>query len=142
MKKQWSIILAIVLLILIALFAMANMEVVPVQFGFASFRWPLIMVILGSLLSGALIATLISVPVNFTHRKEKRETEKRLHEFETNQSSEVDEVKRKYEQKMDQLKSEKERLKNRVKELERENRNRRAAQLSSNEDISSEDFPS
>lgn len=132
MKRQWSIIAAILLIILVSLFAMANMESVPVQFGFAAFTWPLIMVILGSLFAGALIATLLSTYALFHARRDKKETQKRVDELERNQTARADETKASYEEKVSKLKEEKEQLLQQVRQLERENRNRAASRLTEN----------
>lgn len=126
MKKQWSTILAILLLILIALFAIANITEVPVNFGFVSYQWPLILVILGSLLAGALVTTLISTSVTFSNRREQRETEKKLHELESSQEEKINDVSKKYEQDINRLKEENNQLRNQLKDLERENKNMRA----------------
>ena len=131
MKKQWTTIAAIVLIILVALLAMINMGPVPVHLGFADFEWPLIMVILGSLLMGALIATLISTSSLYTSRKEKRESHKRIEDLERSQSVRANEVKEEYQNKIEALETDKSKLKMQIKELEREVQNRRASSLAS-----------
>lgn len=135
MKKQWTTILAIVLIIIVSLFAMVNMEAVPVQFGFAAFRWPLIMVILGSLLAGALIATLISTSALFSSKKQNRESQKRIEELERKQTSQIDDVKQGYKTKIEQLQQDKDRMQQQIKTLERENKNRRAIQSGVDDEI-------
>ncbi|NES53179.1 DUF1049 domain-containing protein, partial [Escherichia coli] len=54
MKKQSNVILGFVLVLIIVLFAVLNNKNVPVSFGFTSFSAPLILVIIGSALIGAL----------------------------------------------------------------------------------------
>lgn len=126
MKKQWSIILAIILLILISLFAMVNMSVVPVEFGFAVYEWPLILVILGSLLMGALVTTLLSTASMITTRKEKKVAENRIVELENNSSAKEQKIKDDYEKKISQYKQDKEELQEQINQLNRENKNFRA----------------
>lgn len=72
MKKQWSMVGAIVLFLAIAFLSVLNVDPVPINFGFATVEWPLIIVIFGSVLLGALIATLLStVKVYRDQRKDK-----------------------------------------------------------------------
>lgn len=58
LKKQSNVILGFVLVLIIVLFAVLNNKNVPVSFGFTSFSAPLILVIIGSALIGALIVFL------------------------------------------------------------------------------------
>lgn len=64
MKKQISTIISIILIIIIAIFALMNFESVEVNFGFASFQVPLVLLILICLLIGALIIFLFSSTQN------------------------------------------------------------------------------
>lgn len=74
MKRQWSMIGAIVLFLLVAILSVLNVERVPINFGFAEFEWPLILIIFVSVLLGALIATLLSTfKIYKDQKKEKRE---------------------------------------------------------------------
>jgi len=73
MKKQWSMVGAIVLFLGVAILSVLNVDPVPVNFGFAIVEWPLIVIIFVSVLLGALIATLLSTYKMFTdQRKDKR----------------------------------------------------------------------
>ncbi|MCC5889609.1 MAG: DUF1049 domain-containing protein [Alkalibacterium sp.] len=60
MKRQWSMIGAIVLFLLVAILSVLNVDRVPINFGFAEVELPLIVIIFASVLLGALIATLLS----------------------------------------------------------------------------------
>lgn len=74
MKKQWSMVGAIVLFLGVAILSVLNVDPVPVNFGFAEVEWPLIIIIFASVLLGALIATLLSTYKAFTEqRKHKHE---------------------------------------------------------------------
>lgn len=74
MKRQWSMIGAIVLFLLVAILSVLNVDRVPINFGFAEVEWPLIVIIFASVLLGALIATLLSTfKIYKDQRKEKRE---------------------------------------------------------------------
>jgi lipopolysaccharide assembly protein A len=55
MKGQWSLILAFLFAIIVALFAVINVEPVEVDYLFGTADWPLILIILGSVLMGGII---------------------------------------------------------------------------------------
>lgn len=56
MKAQWMLILTLIFAIIIAVFAIVNVEQVPVNFIFGEAHWPLVLVILGSAFAGAIIS--------------------------------------------------------------------------------------
>ncbi|MFD1319324.1 LapA family protein [Loigolactobacillus zhaoyuanensis] len=60
MKNQWRLVLILLLALVIVIFAVLNVAPVTVQFGFGSAKWPLIIVIIVSLLLGALVTVLVS----------------------------------------------------------------------------------
>lgn len=55
MKVQWQVIVGIILALLIAIFAVINVDAVQVNFLFVEAQWPLILIIIGSVLIGCLI---------------------------------------------------------------------------------------
>lgn len=55
MNKQWTLIAALIFTLIVAVFAVINVEPVKVDFLFGTAEWPLILVILVSVLMGALI---------------------------------------------------------------------------------------
>jgi putative membrane protein len=57
LKEQWRLIVGLIIVIIIAVFAIMNVEEVPVSFIIGEARWPLILVILGSALLGVIIST-------------------------------------------------------------------------------------
>jgi putative membrane protein len=57
MKGQWTLILALVFALIVAIFAVINVDAVEVHYVFGIANWPLILVIIGSAVMGA-IATL------------------------------------------------------------------------------------
>ncbi|QMU07492.1 LapA family protein [Levilactobacillus suantsaii] len=67
MKNQWRIIATILLVIVVAVFAILNVESVPVSFGFATVHWPLILLLLVSILIGAVLMILFSTITAFRH---------------------------------------------------------------------------
>lgn len=58
-KSQWLTLISILLVLFIAVLSIVNVEPVKINFIFTTVQWPLILVIIGSALLGAL--TVISV---------------------------------------------------------------------------------
>ncbi|MGM0897168.1 MAG: LapA family protein [Bacillota bacterium] len=61
MKMQWLLLLGLVFAILIAIFAVFNVDNVPVNYGFGEAQWPLILVILVSAFLGFLLSTILAM---------------------------------------------------------------------------------
>lgn len=55
MKKQWTILAAIIFAVIIAIFAVINAHPVRINYLFGTADWPLVLVILGSFLIGVLL---------------------------------------------------------------------------------------
>lgn len=72
MKKQWSMVGAIILFLGVAILSVLNVDPVPVNFGFAEVEWPLIVIIFASVLLGALIATLLSTYKAFKDQRKSK----------------------------------------------------------------------
>lgn len=92
MKKQWKVIVGFLLVLLIVLFAVLNSQDVPVSFGFSSFKSPLIIVIIGSALIGALVVFLTSSANLFQQRKQIKQLEQQVKDFETDHDKKVDQA--------------------------------------------------
>lgn len=60
MKNQWRLVLGLLLVLVIAIFAVMNGNSVPIHFGVTTVRWPMILILIVSLLFGALITVLVS----------------------------------------------------------------------------------
>jgi len=58
MKQQWTLIFGLLFALVIAVFSVVNVESVPVDYGFGSAYFPLIVVILGSALAGGFVVGL------------------------------------------------------------------------------------
>lgn len=54
MKGQWALLLALIFALIIAIFSVINVDSVSVNYLFGESQWPLILVIIGSVLLGAL----------------------------------------------------------------------------------------
>ncbi|SDN46078.1 LapA family protein [Alkalicoccus daliensis] len=61
MKGQWGLIIGLIIVLVIAVFAVINVDPVTVNFGFGEADWPLVLVILGSVLMGGLIVGLVGM---------------------------------------------------------------------------------
>lgn len=55
MKRQWGLIFSLIFALIIALFSVINVNTVKVNYLFGTAQWPLILVILTSVLMGALL---------------------------------------------------------------------------------------
>ncbi|QGG47718.1 LapA family protein [Heliorestis convoluta] len=75
---QWSIILALVSALIVALLAIANIEIVTIHYIVGSVNLPLIIVILGSTLLGVLIGGLLSFIRQSKMRRDQKKLEKDL----------------------------------------------------------------
>lgn len=60
MKMQWTLVVGLIFAIIIAVFATVNVGSVPINYIFGEARWPLILVILGSVLAGFIISFCFS----------------------------------------------------------------------------------
>ena len=60
MKIQWTLVIGLIFAIIIAIFATVNVDKVPVNYVFGEAYWPLILVILGSVLIGFIISFCFS----------------------------------------------------------------------------------
>lgn len=92
MKIQWALILGLIFAIIIALFAMVNIEDVPVNYMFGEAYWPLILVILGSALIGAIISASFSLVRIFSLQREAKQLRKQLDQKEPELQQELREL--------------------------------------------------
>jgi uncharacterized integral membrane protein len=61
MKRQWNLLLALIVVLIIAIFSVINVETVTVNYLFGKAKWPLILVIISSVISGALLVGLMGM---------------------------------------------------------------------------------
>ena len=78
MKEKLHYILLLITILLVASISLANMQSVNVSFILFSFKLPLIILILISVLLGSITTFLISMVKNFSLKKELKETKKVL----------------------------------------------------------------
>ena len=83
MKEKLHYILLLITVLLVAGISLANMQSVNVSFILFSFKLPLIILILISVLLGSITTFLISMVKNFSLKKELKETKKVLEKSHT-----------------------------------------------------------
>ncbi|MGX7351499.1 hypothetical protein RU97_GL000917 [Enterococcus canis] len=109
MKNQWRVIVGFILVIVVVLFAIFNNQQVPVSFGFTEIQGPLILIIIGSALIGALIAILTASTSLFRQKKTIKEQEKEIASFKTANEAkiheEVQKVQREYENRIAEIRA-------------------------------------
>ncbi|EOH88478.1 LapA family protein [Enterococcus pallens] len=114
MKTQWKVILGFLLVLIIVIFAVLNNQEVPVNFGFSKLYGPLILVIIGSAIIGALVVFLTSSTTMFQQKRQVKQLQSQIEEFETNNQEKLAEDKARYQREKENeiaaLKAEYERL--------------------------------
>ncbi|WP_124071589.1 LapA family protein [Filibacter tadaridae] len=61
MKFQWTLVVGLLFAIIIAVFAVVNVDSVPVNYVFGEAEWPLVLVILCAALLGAVVSGLVAM---------------------------------------------------------------------------------
>ncbi|PIC57913.1 MULTISPECIES: LapA family protein [Sporosarcina] len=79
MKFQWTVLVGLLFAVLIALFAVFNVESVPVNYFFGTEMIPLVLIILGSALLGAIISGFFAIYKSYRSGRRVKELEKKLH---------------------------------------------------------------
>lgn len=75
MKFQWTFVLGLIFALIIAIFAVVNVAAVPVNFLFTTIMFPLVIIILGSALLGALISGSFAIYKSYSGRRRIQELE-------------------------------------------------------------------
>lgn len=78
LRKQWSTVLVIALILVVVVFAVLNVDPVNINFGFAAFEMPLVVVIIGTLLIGVLIAVMWSTTLVVRERNHAKKLTKQM----------------------------------------------------------------
>ena len=97
MKNQWRLVVGIILVLIIVLFAIFNVDAVPVNFGFIKVDWPLIMIILGSLFIGAIATVLVSTSSSIQVKKELKKVKKELDDKDNQTKEQLSKVQAEYD---------------------------------------------
>ncbi|PSL35117.1 putative integral membrane protein [Planomicrobium soli] len=78
MKMQWLILLGLVFAVIIALFAVVNVDRVPVNYIFGTAQWPLILVILASALLGFLLSGVFALVRTYSLQRKVKALQKEI----------------------------------------------------------------
>ncbi len=76
MKGQWGLVVALVFALIIALFSVVNVDPVQVNYVFGTSDWPLVLVILGSVLMGAILVLGFGMVKYYKLKKELKKLQK------------------------------------------------------------------
>ena len=120
MKNQWRLVAGIILIIIIVLFAVFNVDSVPVNFGFAVLDGPLIIVILVSLLMGSLITLLVATGSATKRNKEFKQMRAEVDAKSKEIQTAVDTAKAGYEQQLSDLRMQLSQKDSKINSLEEE----------------------
>lgn len=83
MKRQGKVIIAILIVILIAIFSVMNTESIPIHFGFTTVSWPLVLILLVAVFLGALLMFLFATISNYHNKKTIKQQTSRIQALET-----------------------------------------------------------
>lgn len=100
------IVIAIILLILVGIVAFLNMEMTTLNLYFASFDFPLWLLLVGFLLIGMLVAALFALSKGARNREVIKNKNKELDKAEESRDTEVDRVKKESEAQLELQKKE------------------------------------
>ena len=92
MKKNWKIIVGLILALIVIVFAMLNMEVATINFGFVQVKQPLIILIVASTLLGAIIVALFSSATLFNRNREIKSLKKELAQMKQETQQKIDQA--------------------------------------------------
>ena len=120
MKNQWRLVAGIILIIIIVLFAVFNVDSVPVNFGFVVLDGPLIIVILVSLLMGSLITLLVTTASATKKNKEFKQMRAEVDAKSKEIQTAVDTAKAGYEQQLSDLRMQLSQKDSKINSLEEE----------------------
>lgn len=125
MKKQWSTVLMIFLVFIVVIFAVLNVDPVNINFGFTVLEVPLVIVIIGTLLIGVLIAVTWSTTIIMKERSKLKKVNQKLANIHTEQTlkeqklnEEHLEVQTKLQDNINELLQEKKELNRRISNLQ------------------------
>lgn len=127
MKKQWSTVLVIILILLVAFFSVLNVDPVNINFGFTLLEMPLVVVIIGTLLIGVLIAVIWSTSIILRERNQQKKLQRRLDESDNKARQEQNELKQKHQEEIQVLKADIEKEQNEIRDLNRRIQNMRTS---------------
>ena len=78
MKFQWNLLLGLLFAIIIAIFAVFNVDAVQVNYVFGKAQWPLVLVILCAALLGAVVSGFVAMFLSFQSNRRIKELQKEM----------------------------------------------------------------
>lgn len=125
LRKQWSTVLLIVLILLVVIFSVLNVDPVNINFGFTMLEMPLVLVIIGTFLLGILIAVIWSTTIVMRERANHKKTTQKIGELEAEHAEKERALneqhkneEQKLQEKIDHLLTENKELNRRIHNLE------------------------
>lgn len=89
MKGQWGIVVGLLFALIIAVFSVVNVDPVQVNYVFGTSEWPLVLVILGSVLMGAILVLGFGMVKYYKLSREVKRLRKENHAHTENQPEAV-----------------------------------------------------
>lgn len=125
LRKQWSTVLLIILLLIVVIFSVLNVDPVNINFGFTILEMPLVVVIIGTLLLGVLIAVIWSTTLIMRERSNLKKANQKMSQLEVDYTKKEQELtthhekeNQKLQQKIEHLLSENKNLNRHIHNLE------------------------
>ncbi len=125
LRKQWSTVLLIILLLIVVIFSVLNVDPVNINFGFTILEMPLVVVIIGTLLLGVLIAVIWSTTLIMRERSNLKKANQKMSQLEVDYTKKEQELtthhekeNQKLQQKIEHLLSENKKLNRHIHNLE------------------------
>ncbi|MFK3958289.1 LapA family protein [Guptibacillus hwajinpoensis] len=87
MKGQWGLVVALIFALIIAVFSVVNVDPVQVNYVFGTSDWPLVLVILGSVLMGAILVLGFGMVKYYRLKRELRKLQKENEKLKTEPAS-------------------------------------------------------
>lgn len=78
MKMQWLLLIALIFAVIIAAFAVVNVDAVPVNYIFGEAEFPLILVILASALLGFLLSGVVALARGYSLQRKVKSLQKEM----------------------------------------------------------------
>lgn len=125
LKRQWSTVLIIALILLVVLFAVLNVDPVTLNFGFTTVDMPLVVVIIGTLLIGVLIAVMWSTTIVMRERNKQKKLNQQIEALKSENQKEKQALTEKHvaekeslQEDMDKMAAENRELNRRIQNME------------------------
>lgn len=123
MKKQWTTVFLIILTLIVAIFAVMNVDPVIINFGFTSVQMPLAVILIVTLLIGVLMAVLLSTAIIIRYKSEQKKLNQEIKQLEVDKEEEKEELARDYEEQLKRLRDKNESLEKDIRDLKRRIKN-------------------